>query len=96
MLVYVPLKTAVPIGAAALPLGSPVTIGPVDIGVVIGREYHVYVGRALPSVVEGRFAEVEIRVGTDEEPVPVMAGSTEILEYSDSDSIEELEISVAV
>ena len=33
VLVYIPLEAPVPIGAAVLPLGSPVTIGPVDIGV---------------------------------------------------------------
>lgn len=79
-----------------LPLGSPVTIDPVDVGVVTEGTLHVYVGRALPSVVEEIFPEVETRVGTDEDPVPVMAGSIETLEYTDRDSIEELEISVAV
>ena len=56
----------------------------------------MYVGRALPSVVEEIFAELETGFGTDEDPVAVLAGTTEILEYSNSDSIEELEISVAV
>ena len=53
-------------------------------------------------MVEEVFAEIETTVGIDEDPVPVLAGSKEMVEsteiggYTDSDSIEELEIAVAV
>ena len=84
-----------------LPLVSPGSIGPVDIGAVTDGKTQVYVGRALPLVVEEIFAEVETRVGTDDDEIPELAGTemvelTKIGGYTDSDSTDELESAVAV